>query len=95
MVKNGTLFDYYVNGTSVLSTNTVISEITTTAQMNFGYSSYWNDFHYEGLLDEVRIYDRALNSEEIATLSIPEPATGVIVLGAAAAGWFVRRRFCI
>lgn len=75
MVKNGNYFDYYVDGVPVFSGTTTIDDVTTTAQMNFGYSNYWQNFYYEGMLDEVRIYDRALNTSEIAALSIPEPIT--------------------
>src|SRR6266478_5830991 len=44
-----------------------ISAPTTTDPVTFGYSG-WND-RYPGVLDEVRIYNRALASDEIAGLA--------------------------
>lgn len=80
MVKDGAYFDYYVDGDPAFSGTTTIDDVTTNAQMNFGYSEYWNDLHYEGMIDEVRVYDRVLNPAEIAELSIPEPVT-LLLLG--------------
>lgn len=49
---------------------------------------------FDGMMDEVRIYDRAMNANEIARLStIPEPSTFVLAsLGIAAVVWQTRRR---
>jgi hypothetical protein len=45
-----------------------------------GESSHWEGF-FSGLIDDVRLYDRALNSTEIADLyAIPEPTT-LLLLG--------------
>ena len=41
--------------------------ISTTDPVSFGYGG-WND-RYPGVLDEVLIYNRALNSDEIAGLA--------------------------
>ncbi|MEX2185943.1 MAG: LamG domain-containing protein [Pirellulales bacterium] len=51
---------------------------------------------FDGLMDEVRIYDRAMNPDEVARLaSIPEPSTFVLAsLAAAMTVWQTRRRTC-
>ncbi len=75
MVKDGNNIDLYVNGNQVFSQATVIDEVDAIYQVHFGYSGYWDNFYFKGMIDEVRFYDRALDSGEIAALSIPEPAT--------------------
>jgi hypothetical protein len=49
---------------------------------------------FDGLMDEVRIYDRAMTASEISRLStIPEPSTFVLAsLAVACVAWHVRRR---
>mgnify|MGYP001283432023 CR=1 FL=1 len=72
--KDGSIVDFFLNGHLVDSTTTAVTGVATTAPMYFGKSYYWNDFYYAGLVDDARVYDRALNNAEIAQLAmIPEP----------------------
>jgi hypothetical protein len=75
MTKNGSEISIYLDGAPVFSDTTEVDSVITTAPMTFGRSTYWASQYFEGMIDEVRIYDRTLNASEIATLSVPEPAT--------------------
>jgi hypothetical protein len=44
-----------------------------------------------GSLDEVRVYDRVLSSNEVAALTIPEPTSGILT-AVAGLGLGLRRR---
>jgi hypothetical protein len=63
----GTNAYFYINGTLDNSGTRSISAPTTTDPVTFGYGG-WND-RYPGVLDEVRIYNRALAADEIAGLA--------------------------
>jgi hypothetical protein len=56
----------YINGTLDGSGVRRVAGPTTTDPLTFGYGG-WND-HYPGVLDDVRIYNRALTPDEIAEL---------------------------
>jgi len=58
---------------------------------SIGYSQYWNDSYLTGLIDEVRIYNRALSFQEIRTILTPEPAT-VMLLGLGGLALIRRKR---
>jgi hypothetical protein len=49
------------------TTNTLPRDLGNTTQNWLGRSEYGADAYYQGLLDDLRIYDRALTAEEIAT----------------------------
>src|ERR1051325_4157355 len=78
----------YLDGTLVAQNATV-----TTSQ---GYSGWWRLADGQGIMDDVRIYDRALSSDEVVTLyqieSVPEPGS-IPTFGVGLIGWaFLRRR---
>ena len=65
-VVRGSNVSLYINGKLDASGKRSIAAPTTTEPLTFGYGG-WND-HYPGILDDVRIYNRALTAEEIAKL---------------------------
>ncbi len=71
---NGTTCRIYVNGAD--TTNTVVSD-TTSGAINSGASSLTIGSAFNGLLDEVRIYNRPLSPDEVAQLYRLTAPTGV------------------
>ena len=62
----------YIDG-EVVAQNTharyTPSNLGTTTQNWLGRSQYWYDPYFDGLLDDVRIYDRVLSAAEVAELA--------------------------
>ena len=64
MTYDGANLRFYVNGTLV-GTQAVTGNITTSAQaLRIGGNAVWGEF-FAGLIDDVRIYNRALTPAEI------------------------------
>jgi hypothetical protein len=63
---DGTTIRLYVNGTQVATKAVSGSIISSTAPLRFGGDSVWGEY-FNGLIDEVRIYNRALSATEIQT----------------------------
>jgi hypothetical protein len=63
---NGSQITMYVNGQQVASApfSGMLAD-STGGDLGIGYSSYWNWNYFNGLIDEVRIYNRALSADEI------------------------------
>ncbi len=80
----------YVNGTLVSTTAVTGSIASSTKPARIGGNTIWGEY-FAGLIDEVRIYNRALSAAEIATdmaggytaprVSITAPAAGATVTG--------------
>ena len=51
-----------------------------------------NERNFTGLMDDVRLYDRALSASEIQALVVPEPGSWLLLISALACGLLVRRR---
>jgi len=66
---NGSQIKFYVDGELNATTDYVGSIASETANVNLGRSSDFTDRLYEGLLDDVRIYSRALSQDEVAYLA--------------------------
>ena len=66
---NGSQVKLYVDGELNAITDYVGPIATSTANVNLGKSSDFTDRWYEGALDDVRIYSRALSQEEVAYLA--------------------------
>jgi chitodextrinase len=63
---DGTQFRMYINGVQVSSTPATGSIQPTTTPLRIGGNTYSSEF-FQGLIDEVRIYNRALTLTEIQT----------------------------
>ena len=66
---NGSQVKLYVDGELNAITDYVGPIATSTANVNLGKSSDFTDRWYNGLLDDVRIYSRALSQGEVAYLA--------------------------
>lgn len=69
-VRSGSIITMYVDGVSVVSGSTTGTPVTGTAHVIIGSSniSYNNTRKWNGSLDDVRIYNRALSQDEVAKL---------------------------
>jgi fibronectin type 3 domain-containing protein len=96
---DGTTQRLYVNGTQVASLASAGSILTSTSALKIGGNSIWGEW-FSGLIDEVRIYNRALNATEVqadmnTSISSPDTvapsAPGTLTatggLGQVALGW--------
>jgi len=63
---DGTTLRLYVNGTQVGSRAASGSLLTSTGALRIGGNSIWGEY-FEGQIDEVRVYNRALTATEIQT----------------------------
>ncbi len=60
----------YVDGKLVASTSSTFPIATDTGPLLIGKDDYWTDTrHFDGAIDDVRVYTYALNAAEIAALS--------------------------
>jgi hypothetical protein len=64
---DGTNMRVYVNGVLVRTVARAGSVIATAGPLHIGGNEVWGGEFYSGLIDEVRIYNRALSLEEIQT----------------------------
>jgi hypothetical protein len=64
---DGTNMRVYVNGVLVRTVARSGSMIATAGPLHIGGNEVWGGEFYSGLIDEVRIYNRALSLEEIQT----------------------------
>jgi hypothetical protein len=63
---NGTTMNIYINGIKQIETATISAPISTNNNsVLFGYLDESPYYHYGGLIDDVRIYSRALTNDEI------------------------------
>src|SRR5262249_28851566 len=61
---DGAVLSLYVNGTLVSTTTLTGAMATSTAALRIGGNSIWGEY-FKGMIDEVRIYNRALAASEI------------------------------
>ena len=93
VTRSGSTYTFYFDGTSVGTASSSISIPDSTAALTIGQAEGLG--YFDGLLDELRIYDSALSASEIAALAtpVPEPGTlALIGLGAAGLAWRRRRQ---
>jgi len=91
ITKQGTTLNYYLDGVFVQS-STLNEAIGTEALPFFigGNPGAPGGEHFTGSIDDVRIYDNALNAAEVGRLVIPEPSS--LLLGALSLGMMLRRK---
>lgn len=75
---DGTTLRLYVNGTLVSSRAVAGSLLTSAGVVRLGGNSLWGEF-FQGRIDEVRIYNRALSAGEIAA-DMTTPVSKLLVL---------------
>ena len=89
---DGSALRLYVNGVQVSSQAATGNIIASADPLRIGGNSIWSSEFFNGLIDEVRIYNRALTQAEIQTdmntavgsaptLTITQPAQGSTVAG--------------
>jgi len=61
---DGTTLRLFVNGVRVRSQSAAGAAITTSGALRIGGNAFWGEY-FKGLIDEVRIYNRALSVNEI------------------------------
>lgn len=72
---DGAALRLYTNGTLAASTAVTGSIVTSTSPLRIGGNTAWGEY-FQGLIDEVRIYNRALSTPEIqADMTTPVGAT--------------------
>jgi hypothetical protein len=62
---DGATLRLYVNGALVTSRAVGTAIVTSTAALRIGGNSVWGEY-FQGRIDEVRLYNRALSASEIA-----------------------------
>ncbi|NCC23172.1 MAG: LamG domain-containing protein, partial [Alphaproteobacteria bacterium] len=67
-VRNGSDLDIYVDGQLRGTYAGATQSIDTAVDATIGYSVAWDSDAYTGLIDDVRIYNRALSPAEVETL---------------------------
>jgi hypothetical protein len=67
-VYNTTHIMFYYNGALTLTTLIPSSLTTNTEPFVIGKDGPYNYYHFNGTIDEVRVYNRSLTSDEIAKL---------------------------
>ena len=85
---NNSSLSLYVNGNLVRSVPTSGNLTTSTGALRIGGNSVWGEF-FQGIIDEVRVYNRALSQAEIQSDMVrplglappPPPPPGVDQLG--------------
>jgi hypothetical protein len=70
---DGSMLRMFVNGVQVSSRALTGSMPATASPLRIGGNSVWGEY-YRGLIDEVRVYNRALTGAEIQTdMNTPIP----------------------
>lgn len=67
-VRDGTTLSLYIDGDKKLTTTNSIysSDLNNNTNLNFGYLAGWG--YFKGLIDDARLYKKALSDQEISSL---------------------------
>jgi hypothetical protein len=82
--QGGTMAIFYADGQKIGQVAGSAPALTATGSYNVGYGGYWEPEQFQGLLDEVRIYDHVLTAAEVKQLAFrakaygPNPADGAV-----------------
>ena len=84
ITRNGSHFCFYINGAEV-STETWTGEVPN-AGVPLTIGNAWGGFSFNGLLDEIRVYHRALTPVELQALALvvphsPRSRDDIVVIG--------------
>jgi hypothetical protein len=94
-VREGSTLRLYVDGTLVAETTGALVNVSNTVGLDIGSLSAGSPQFFNGKIDDVRLYNHALNAGEVIAL-IPEPAStpaiAAALAGLAAANLRARRR---
>jgi len=71
----------YANGNLTATGNFALPPSSHDRTLMFGKSILSQNLAFDGLIDDVKIWDRALSASEVASLSVPEPSTHVLSIG--------------
>jgi hypothetical protein len=79
---SGTQGKMYLNGTVVATNDNMAVKPSALGSTNRNYlgKSQYNDPAYDGAIDDLAIYDRALSASEIAALAGGQPADGDVAM---------------
>jgi hypothetical protein len=66
LTYSGSVLNIYVNGTLAGTRSVSGSMLTSTGALKIGGNSIWGEY-FSGLIDEVRVYNRALSTTEVQT----------------------------
>jgi hypothetical protein len=72
-LRQGSAIRLYVDGSLIDSEAAVAVDLSNAADLAIGSKDTGDDDFFEGFIDDVRLFDRALNDEEIADLAILPP----------------------
>ena len=90
VVKDGSLYSFYLNGSGIGSQTLSGTFPQPTAPFTIGYAE--PGLGYNGLIDDVALYNRALSASEVQELAAtPEPST-LALSSLVAASLFACRR---
>ena len=67
VVKSGNTYTYYADGQPMGTTTLPVAIMDVAAPLTLGYAE--PNYVHRGVIDDVRIYDRALSSDEVGTLA--------------------------
>lgn len=94
LVKDGALFSFFLDGTAIGTQANTYSIPNPAAPLTIGFAESTVP-SFNGLLDEIVFYNRALTLAEVQQLAaIPEPAALPVLAGAIALGFCICRRWC-
>lgn len=89
MVKDNDSYSFYLNGSGIGSQTSAAAFPNPSVPIAFGFAEPLVP-SFNGFIDEVAIYNRALSGGEVATLATPEPGSAALLL--LGAGAFAARR---
>lgn len=94
--KDGDQFNFYLDGKLVSSVDWSFSEAAGSQNLNIGTGSgEYNTDYFQGMIDDVYIYNRALSGTEIHKIytAVPEPSSIALLLVSGVGVFLARSKF--